>query len=344
MSTHNINDTSVEICGQHLLMRSGDKVLLNLHFPKSEHYALKLECDEAHSEYRIVMYPALCGSTKLFETTNAELAHHVMQLISDALLKMSDDLAVEVPPKRINKSVLAISGVMFMFLVGSWVYSLTDSSRVEIPVMESILDQSQPRFVPELQSPQQPMPAPEPTVSIKRATLSAEDAAEARQLLASRLKNGAEKQEFTIRLSSGHPRSLYVFSDPACSNCRVFEPTVQALSQEYNVEIFPVTLIGKARTAELVAPMLCAPAEKRAQMWGKLFDLSAGMLNPSAPAESTAACEAGLNALARNDLAFDMYRFPGTPTVISDDGRLIPLQAMTSDVALRAFLNGAAKE
>jgi protein-disulfide isomerase len=143
-------------------------------------------------------------------------------------------------------------------------------------------------------------------------------------------------------LSSGHPRTLYIFSDPECPNCRIFEPTVQALSAQYNVEIFPVTLIGKARTAEQVVPLLCAPADKRADMWRSIFDIGAGMLNPTAKSEpQPASCEAGQNALARNDMAFELYHLPGTPTVISDDGRMIPLQAMTSDAALQAFLNSA---
>lgn len=165
---------------------------------------------------------------------------------------------------------------------------------------------------------------------------------EARALLAERLKNGAAKQEFTIRLSSGHERSLYIFLDPECPNCRIFEPTVQALAEDYNVEIFPVTLIGKTRTADEVVPLLCAAPEKRAEMWKSLYDTGAGMLNLTDKAKAdvaSAACDAGKLALARNDLAFELYRMPGTPTVISDDGRMIPLQAMASDAALKSFLN-----
>lgn len=62
------------------------------------------------------------------------------------------------------------------------------------------------------------------------------------------------------------------------------------------------------------------------------------MLNPTQNV-APVSCDAGFDALARNDMALDMFQLPGTPTVISDDGRMIPLQAMTSDEAIKAFLD-----
>ncbi len=182
-------------------------------------------------------------------------------------------------------------------------------------------------------------PTAQDTVPILAGKLTQQEMAQAQQQLAERLKTAADKKDFTVTLSSGHARTLYLFSDPECNNCRIFEPTIQALATTWNVEIFPVTLVGKARTAQRVAPLLCSAPQTRAERWRNLFDPGAGLMNikPVNP-QQAGHCEAGYEALARNDMAFDMYALPGTPTVISDDGRMIPLQAMTSEAALVGFL------
>ncbi|WP_337274584.1 hypothetical protein [Serratia sp. MMO-28] len=318
--------------------------LFNLYHPLADRYQLTLEQDA--SQYTIWMRQSCNGFARLFTTSDAELASSIMNTTADALQCMAMAMAGScVKPQKKWGMQWLLPGAMFIFLAGTWIswfhYSPLPALPVEMAV-EPVVNPPQP--LPTLSSPPvtNALPVAEVNPPTQRVPLSPKDAAEARHLLATRLKNGAAKKEFTISLSSGHPRTLYVFADPECPNCSIFEPTVQALSELYNVEIFPVTLIGKARTAEKVVPLLCTTAEKRADRWRRLFDVGAGLLNPTATSEPpSASCEAGQNALARNDMAFELYRLPGTPTVISDDGRMIPLQAMASDVALQAFLNSA---
>jgi hypothetical protein len=191
--------------------------------------------------------------------------------------------------------------------------------------------------------PLMPAPAVQPqqsTSSQPHPTLSPEAFKAAQKALASNLKNAADKKYFTIPLSTGHQRTLYVFADPLCPHCRTFEPALQALSASVNITVFPVTLIGKADTTKTVVPVLCAPYESRPVLWRRLFDEGTGMLNIGHPDTPLPACEVGRIALQRNDKALVLYHLPGTPTVISDDGRMVPLMAMSSVDALNAFLKG----
>ncbi|MDX6917834.1 DsbC family protein [Pectobacterium carotovorum] len=345
MSEQIVKQTTTEIHGQHLQVRLNGRSLFNLSGPMSNSYQLTLELD--NGQHTIWLRYASKGAAKLFSSDDQKLAESIMDATANALQSMA------IKEKRKAGYSWLIPGAMAVFLVGAWTSSLWhSSSSVQPPVW--VMPPQPPALSLESTPVESPAPAlvkPSPAVSVgstvptpaaEPGSLSAEEAAEARNLLATRLKNGAAKQEFTIQLSSGHPRTLYIFADPECPNCKIFEPTVQAFSSQYNIEIFPVTLIGKARTAEQVVPMLCAPADKRADMWRSLFDIGAGMLNPNAKSDTPASsCEAGQNALARNDMAFELYKLPGTPTVITDDGRLVPLQAMTSDAAMQAFMNNA---
>ncbi|EJD9082954.1 thioredoxin fold domain-containing protein [Salmonella enterica] len=353
MSEQIVNQTTTEIHGQHIQIRLNGHSLFNLYRPLNDRYQLTLELD--NGLHTIWLRHAYNGVAKLFSSEDQKLAESIMDATANALQSMAIN-APDTKEQRKSGFRWLIPVAMTAFLAGSWTTWLWHSSssvQTPVPVMAS----QQPALPHEstpIGSPAPVLVKPAPAVSVgstvpavstppaEPGPLSAEEAAEARNLLATRLKNGAAKQEFTIQLSSGHPRTLYIFSDPECPNCKIFEPTVQAFSSQYNIEIFPVTLIGKARTAEQIVPMLCAPADKRADMWRGLFDIGAGMLNPSAKADTPASsCEAGQNALARNDMAFELYKLPGTPTVITDDGRLVPLQAMTSDAALQAFMNNA---
>ncbi len=46
---------------------------------------------------------------------------------------------------------------------------------------------------------------------------------EVRATLPQKLHNAAERKLFTVDYSSGHARTLYVFSDPGCPNCQRLE-------------------------------------------------------------------------------------------------------------------------
>ncbi|PQQ37252.1 hypothetical protein C6H68_14410 [Photorhabdus luminescens] len=158
------------------------------------------------------------------------------------------------------------------------------------------------------------------------------------QYTAQRLRTAAQSGRYTIPLSSGHARTLYVFSDPMCPNCKIIEPALEKLSRNYNVEIFPVTIIGGQQTANLVTPVLCTPSQERKPFWKQLYQADVGMV-PNNQQASLASCEIGEQALAKNDAAFNFYNLPGTPSLLADDGRYIPLESLKSDDGLSAFLN-----
>lgn len=147
------------------------------------------------------------------------------------------------------------------------------------------------------------------------------------------LRKAADSGKYTVRLSSGHHQTLYVFADPFCPHCREIEPVLEALTRDYNVEIFPVTLIGKQHSMHAVVPVLCAPQNQRLSAWQALF-LPDASRNSALPA-----CGAGEQAVKINDVAFSYYKLPGTPQLLADDGRKIPLSALTSDDRLAQFLN-----
>lgn len=164
---------------------------------------------------------------------------------------------------------------------------------------------------------------------------------DSRAIRAASLKKATESGRYTINLSGGRARTIYVFSDPFCPGCRQIEPTLEALTRDYNVVIFPVTLVGKQKTTEAVAPVLCAAPQKRAQLWQSLFKVD-GVMPLSSTASDTptpTSCTDGEHAIAINDRAFDYYQLPGTPQLIADDGRDIPFSALTSDDALARFMN-----
>ncbi|HCL5313072.1 TPA: thioredoxin fold domain-containing protein [Salmonella enterica] len=161
---------------------------------------------------------------------------------------------------------------------------------------------------------------------------------------AGNLKRAADSGRYTISLSGGHSRTIYVFSDPLCPHCQEIEPTLEALTRDYNVVIFPVTLVGKQDTVSTVAPILCEAPQKRAQWWQLLFRMPFPSPDTRKPQKPQASCTDGEHAISINDRAFDYYQLPGTPQLIADDGRDIPFSALTSDDALARFMNAPIQE
>ncbi|MEN3262418.1 hypothetical protein AAH678_27625 [Sodalis endosymbiont of Spalangia cameroni] len=158
------------------------------------------------------------------------------------------------------------------------------------------------------------------------------------------LYKAAASGRYTVTLSSGHLRTLYVFADPVCPHCRDIEPTLEALTRDYNVEIFPVSVIGKHASSEKIIPVLCASPETRARLWQSLFSPDAGMAVGEPPPPRLSDCAEAEHAVAINDLAFGYYQLPGTPQLLTDDGRDVPFAALTSDETLARFMNAAVEE
>ncbi|HHD7482037.1 TPA: thioredoxin fold domain-containing protein [Klebsiella oxytoca] len=163
------------------------------------------------------------------------------------------------------------------------------------------------------------------------------------------LQKAARRGYFTVPLSSGHERTLYVFADPQCPHCQDLEPLIEALSTHYNVEIFPVTYVGGEKSSQQIQPVLYLDKDKRAVAWKKLFSIDDGMLTigkkesggetKAAPAQrDDKRWKVAGEALAINDVAFRQYRIPGTPWVIADDGRHVPQSMMKDPATMQAFI------
>lgn len=172
-----------------------------------------------------------------------------------------------------------------------------------------------------------------------------------RATLPERLHKAAERQLFTVDYSRGHPRTLYVFADPACPNCQRLEPALQAASSLVNVVVFPVAVIGKASSIAAITPVLCLPPEQRPAAWQALFDLghdglslgqatnNSPVAGPTQPAGESGACDMAEKALGVNEVAYQTYQIPGTPWVMADDGRPVSQALLRDPVRLQAFLD-----
>lgn len=163
-----------------------------------------------------------------------------------------------------------------------------------------------------------------------------------RATLPGKLKNAADRGLFTVNYSRGHARTLYVFADPHCPNCRRLEPALNAAAVQANVVVFPVAVVGREASVSSVTPVLCLPPEKRKAAWDALFDVghdARQMGNkPAAPTGPSADCDLAGKALGVNEVAYQTYRIPGTPWVIADDGRHVPQKVLRDPAALKAFL------
>lgn len=167
-----------------------------------------------------------------------------------------------------------------------------------------------------------------------------------REALPAKLHSAASRGLFTVPLSGGHARTVYVFADPACPNCQRMERHIETTAGTVNVVIFPVTIEGRDESLKALTPVMALPEAQRAAAWKRLFAADAGIGVPggaAAPAvtDETQA-ETARGAIGVNEVAFRAYRLPGTPWTISDDGRYVPQSVLSSPGALEAFLNGGA--
>lgn len=165
-----------------------------------------------------------------------------------------------------------------------------------------------------------------------------------REALPAKLHNAASRGLFTVLLSGGHARTVYVFADPACPNCQRMERHIETAAGTVNVVIFPVTIEGRDASLKALTPVMALPEAQRAAAWKRLFAADAGISVPggaAAPAvtDETQA-ETARGAIGVNEVAFRAYRLPGTPWTISDDGRYVPQSVLSSPAALIEFLNG----
>nr|WP_241390915.1 hypothetical protein [Serratia proteamaculans]ULG17356.1 TrbB [Serratia proteamaculans] len=264
-------------------------------------------------------------------------AQTILRAINAAVLRQRDK---HVQRGKLAASVILGAAVAIAF-VTAWNHGASATITPPVPLSQQQAVQAPVISVPN----SQPSPAERLSVDSAPTSRQAEPAVAPPktadyQKTAEILRKTAQSGQYTIALSSGHARTLYVFADPLCHNCQIIEHALEALSEKYNIEVFPVTLVGKQQTLNLVSPILCQAPAARLALWKSLFRTDAGL----APGENTsqsASCEAGETAVAKNDVAFDYYTLPGTPSLLADDGRYIPLQFLKRDDALEAFLNSA---
>lgn len=158
------------------------------------------------------------------------------------------------------------------------------------------------------------------------------------------LKRNAARGMFTITLSEGHPRTLYAFLDPTCSVCRQMEPAIEKLAQQYNVVIFPVSVVNDGGDAvKRIIPLLCQKDPvKRAAGWQNTFRADAGMQMPGSPETNEpvdAACaNAAEAAVGVNNLGFRQFGFSGTPWVLTDTGFHLPTGMLPQPDKIGLFL------
>lgn len=231
------------------------------------------------------------------------------------------------PPETLTG--IALDKAQPKTLTGS-VFSQVDTA--ESQRMQDILQSSRstlPASPSEVLQPSAPVAVTPAPIVTPEATPAAEQtetrAQPTRQLMADVLKRNADRGMFTISLSTGHARTLYAFLDPTCAVCRSMEPAIEQLAQQYNVVIFPVSVVNDGGDAvEKVVPLLCEKDPTlRAVGWSALFHADAGMAVPgqkeSLPVDAECAAHAAA-VVAVNDTGFRRFGFAGTPTVLTDTG------------------------
>lgn len=274
--------------------------------------------------------------------TSHEDAQTILHAINGIVMRQHDR---KTQCRKLTAGVI-LGAAVTMAIVTAWNLGASGTRPLLIPANQQPVLQAPVISVPNSPAvPIQPAPAvglsADSTPTIRQVEPAGElPKAADYQKTAEILRKTAQSGQYTIALSSGHARTLYVFADPLCHNCQIIEPALEALSEKYNVEIFPVTLVGKQQTLNLVSPILCQAPPARLALWKSLFRADAG-LAPGETASPSPSCEAGEAAIAKNDVAFDYYTLPGTPSLLADDGRYIPLQSLKSDDALEAFLNSS---
>ncbi|WP_054479653.1 DsbC family protein [Photorhabdus heterorhabditis] len=281
-------------------------------------------------------------SAMIYAAQNNDEARMIVSTINREIIRSKEKLKNR---KKVAGYSILVAAII-LIATSAWRMGITEGSNLAQNIQPSLntTEKHHPINPPNRLS---SLPHPGTTVPVSSAmtnvpieqpkpTIKTEDY----QYTAQRLRTAAQSGRYTIPLSSGHARTLYVFSDPMCPNCKIIEPALEELSRNYNVEIFPVTIIGGQQTANLVTPVLCTPSQERKPFWKQLYQADVSMVpNNQQASLASASCEIGEQALEKNDAAFNFYNLPGTPSLLADDGRYIPLESLKSDDALSAFLN-----
>lgn len=212
--------------------------------------------------------------------------------------------------------------------------------RERLPLTLNAISPDTPPAAPALPAETDAPPVASAPARAEKAETAA--AAAARKNLAAVLKRNADRGMFTISLSSGHERTLYAFLDPRCPHCRALEPVLRRLTGDFNIVVYPVSVIGAEASAAHVAPLLCEKdPQKRAEGWHHLYSADEGMGTPghkknTLPDEDC--LKAARAAIDVNNVAFHQFGFPGTPWVLSDTGWHLPATLLQEPGQVSMFL------
>lgn len=151
------------------------------------------------------------------------------------------------------------------------------------------------------------------------------------------LAQAAKSGKFTVSLSQGKPHTLYVFSDPLCPHCRAFKPTLERLAADYNIEVFPVSLVGDdaqiAKSGIINQFVLTAEKNERIQRWKKVMMGEVSAANDAPQSQEMA------ERVNANNQAFGLLGFTGTPSVMTEDGKEISLDVAKNPLQLAGYFN-----
>ncbi|EOZ9091393.1 thioredoxin fold domain-containing protein [Escherichia coli] len=176
-----------------------------------------------------------------------------------------------------------------------------------------------------------------PTVPTQQFTQPASQPQPPAPQLIQALAQAAKSGKFTVSLSQGKPHTLYVFSDPLCPHCRAFEPTLERLTADYNIEVFPVSLVGDdaqiAKSGIINQFVLTADKNERIQRWKKVMIGEVSAANDAPQSQEIA------ERVNANNQAFGLLGFTGTPSVITEDGKEISLDVVKNPEQLAGYFN-----
>ena len=220
-----------------------------------------------------------------------------------AVLKITDKAPPEIictlPATGRKPAPLIIS--IFAFVLALCALTLSVSQELRSPAQ---LRTSAPKAMTATHTAAQPVfRQPEPASDAVLSALPARPAPVPvpANVMAANIRRAAERQMFTVTLSSGHARTLYVFADPQCAICRRLDPVLRQVAETVNVEIFPVSVYKGASSLALATTALCAGDASRAERWRSV-------LTPSiTPPKNDDDCDLARRAVAVNDQAFRVY-------------------------------------
>ncbi|WP_449122238.1 DsbC family protein [Pseudomonas viridiflava] len=279
----------------------------------------------------------------------------LLTVIADALDKSRTGMR----PTSVKSFVLGISSVAIMFFCLGYLASKPSVEDVRSPISPMADSMRAPPSAQPL-LPRETQQAPR-SQAIRQPSSTGVSAADGWELptsvragLPAKLRAAAERKLFTVDYSVDHARTLYVFADPECPNCQRLEPVLNTAASAYNVVVFPVAVIGAEKSIASITPVLCLPPEQRKAAWDKLFDNTSDVLSLGKTDVSSAEVDAGLaddaggcsiatQALGVNEVAYRSYRIPGTPWVITDDGRHVPQEVLKDPALLAEFMQPEVK-